>query len=580
MAPVSAAITTMQTQQFTATVTNATNKTVTWKVDGVAGGNANVGLISTSGLYTPPVQAGTHTVTATSVADTGKSANATVTVSIAVSSSYRGVLTYHNDNMRSGQNLQEKILTPANVNATTFGKLFSLPVDGAVYAQPLYVAGVSLGGQVRNVIIVATEHNSVYAFDADTYGAPLWQINFNDDKKNIAPVSSVDTNCADINPEIGITSTPVIDSATGILYVVAMTKENGAFAHRIHMLDIVTGKEKTGSGLKIEASVTGTSPPNNAGKLIFTSILENQRAALLLNNNVIYIGFGSFCDFGNHHGWLLAYDARNLNQLGAFSATPNGTEGGIWQSGGGPAADADGNIYIITGDGTFTADTAGKDYGNTFIKFSGPTLNVADYFTPFNQATLDAINGDLGSGAPLLLPDQSTGPKHLLVSAGKQGTIYMLNRDNMGKYQASGDSQIVQTIPKSNSLFGTPAYFKNTIYMAAVGDKLKAYTLSNGQIAQAAESTTSFNWPGATPVISANGENNGIVWLLRTNGSGSPALLHAYSAADVSIELYNSNLNPARDAPGAAVKFTVPTVMNGKVYAGTVGQVSVYGLLP
>ena len=488
------------------------------------------------------------------------------------------VLTYHNDNTRSGQNLRETVLTPANVKSATFGKLFSFPVDGYVYAQPLYVSNVTVAGQLRNVVLVATEHNSVYAFDADNKtSGPLWHTSFINPANGITTVPSQDTHCADIGPEVGITSTPVIDPVTGTLYVVAMTKENGAYAHRIHALDVASGNDKL--AMKIQASVPGTAAPNDGkGRLLFNSLLENQRAALLLSNNVLYISFGSFCDFGNHHGWLLSYDSKTLNLLGAFSATPNGTEGGIWQSGGGAAADADGNVYVMTGDGTF--DAARNNFGNTFLKFAGASLAVSDYFTPYNQSSLEAVDGDLGSGGALLLPDQSVGPSHLMVGAGKQGTIYLLNRDNMGRFQPGSDSQVVQSLPGPYSMFGTPAYFRNTVYMAAAQDRLKAYALSNGRLSLSKQSTSVFGWPGATAVISANGSSNAIVWALETNGSGAPAVLHAYSAADVSIELYNSNQNSGRDYPGGAVKFTVPTIVNGKVYVGAQGQLSVFGLLP
>ncbi|HMH16627.1 MAG TPA: pyrrolo-quinoline quinone [Burkholderiales bacterium] len=491
------------------------------------------------------------------------------------------VLTYNNDNIRSGQNLQETALTPGNVRAATFGKLFSFPVDGAVYARPLYVANVPVAGQLHNVVFVATEHNSVYAFDADNRtSAPLWHRSFINPAGGITTVPSNDTHCSDINPEIGITSTPVIDPATGILYVVAMTKENLAYAHRIHALDITTGNDVLGTGPKIQTFVPGTAAPNDGkGHLVFSSLLENQRAALLLNNNALYISFGSFCDAGDFHGWLLAYDSRTLILVGAFSATPNGTEGGIWQSGGGAAADASGNVYVATGNGSFDAASGGKNYGDTVIKFSGASLAVSDYFTPNNQASLEAVNGDLGSGGALLLPDQSAGPPHLLVTAGKQGTIYLVNRDKMGKFQTGSDSQIVQSLPGPFELFGTPAYYKNTVYIVAAQDRLKAYSLSNGQLSLSKQSTSVFGWPGATAVISANGSNNGVVWALETNGSGAPAVLHAYSAADVSIELYNSNQNAARDVPGPAVKFAVPTITNGKVYVGLQGQLSVFGLL-
>ncbi len=579
VAPASASIATGQTQQFTVTAANSEDSVVTWLVDNIPGGNIEVGTISANGLYTPPRSAGTHTITAISVASPTRSGTVNVAVTVPL---FTDVLTYHYDNARTGQNLREKVLTPINVKTATFGKLYSFPVDGAVYAQPLYVSNLSVGGRVRNVVFVATEHDSVYAFDADNQAdAPLWQVSFIDPANGITTVLSADTNCNDIDPEIGITSTPVIDIATGTLYVVAMTKENGTIAHRLHALDITTGSEKFGGGKKIQASVPGTALPNDGkGNLIFSSVLENQRAALLLNDNVIHIAFGSFCDFGDHHGWQMTYDAKTLTQLGAFSATPTGTEGGIWQSGGGPAADAYGNVYTITGDGTFNGDSGGRNFGNTFLKFSGASLKVTDYFTPFNQATLDAVNGDLGSGGALILPDQVTGPTHLLVSAGKQGTIYLLDRDNLGKYQTGSDSQIVQSITGPRSLFATPAYFENTVYMAPSGDKLTAYRLANGQLSMISQSPNTFRWPGATAIVSANGSTNGVVWALETNGSGATAILHAYSATDLSVELYNSGQNSARDYAGSAVKFTVPVVANGKVYLGAQGQVSVFGLLP
>ncbi|MHB8455581.1 MAG: pyrrolo-quinoline quinone [Acidiferrobacterales bacterium] len=574
--PTTAIISTIQTQQFTATVINSTNSDVTWSVDGIQGGNAAVGVISTNGLYTPPSDQSTHSIAATSITDATKSGTAGITVTF-----LNGVLTYKNDNARSGDDLQETVLTPSNVNTATFGKIFSFPVDGAVYAQPLYVAHIPIAGQIHNVVFVATEHDSVYAFDADnTSVSPLWHTSFIDPANGITTVPSIDTNCGDINPEIGITSTPVIDPVTGILYVEAMTKENGIYVHRIHALDITTGKEKVGTGVKIQPSVPGTAAPNNgSGYVLFDSLVENQRAALLLNNNAIYIAFGSLCDLGPYHGWLLTYNSKTLNPIAAFSTTPNGTKGGIWQAGGGVASDVNGNVYVITANGTFDAASGGSDYGDTFLKFTGASLAVSDYFTPFNQATLASVNADLGSGGPLLLPDQLTAPTHILISAGKQGTIYSLNRDNMGKYQTSSDSQIVQSLPTPYPLFGTPTYFNDTVYIAAAGDTLKSYKLSNGQLSISSQSTSTFAWPGAAVDISANDSSNAIVWALQSNGSGAPAELNAYSAADVSTELYSTDQNSARDNPGAAVKFAVPTIANGKVYVGALGQLSVYGLL-
>lgn len=519
------------------------------------------------------------------------------------------VLTYHNDNARTGQNLQETLLTPANVNSTTFGKLFSYSVDGYVYAQPLYVSNVPVAGQLRNVVFVATEHNSVYAFDADNQaGAPLWRVSFIDPANGITTVPYQDTasppgytgpgpvipgGCADLTPEIGISGTPVIDRATGTLYVVAKTKEiNGAavaYEHRLHALDIATGASRPGSGRALRASVPGTTSPNDGnGRVLFQSLRQNQRAALLLNKNIVSIAFSSHCVIRPYQGWVLAYDAKTLDQLGAFNVVPNDPKGkgGIWHSGGGPAADASGNVFVMTGDGPFDPGPGVDSYSDSVLMLTNGSLTISDYFTPFNQQELENANADMSAAGPLLLPDQSVGPPRLMLSLGKQGIAYLLNRDNLGKFQAGSDSQIVQSFTWGLCgtgrclIFGTPAYFENAVYMAAAGDKLKAYTLGQGQLVLSGESTNSFSWPGATPVVSANGASNGIVWALETNGSGAPAVLHAYSAADVIIELYNSSENAARDNPGPAIKFSVPTVANGRVYVGSQYQVSVFGLLP
>lgn len=604
LAPADASISTSQTQQFTATVQNATNTQVTWKVDNLEGGNAQVGIISASGLYSPPRTAGTHTITATSVEAPARSASVQVTVKF-----LSGVLTYHNDNARTGQNLQETVLTPRNVNAASFGKLFSLYVDGYVYAQPLYVANVPVGGQLRNVLYVATEHNSVYAFDTDNPGAgPLWHVSFIDPANGITTVPYQDTasppgytgpgpvlpgGCTDLTPEIGITGTPVIDAATNTLFVVAKTKEvtgtSVAYEHRLHALDIATGAARPGSGQALQASVPGTTAPNDGnGRVLFQSLRQNQRAALLLQDNVITIAFSSHCVIRPYQGWVLSYDSRSLNQLGAFNVSPNDAKGkgGIWHSGGGPAADAAGNIFLMTGDGPFNAAMGGDSYSNTVLKLVNGSLTVADYFTPFNQQELENSNADMSAGGPLLLPDQPGSPP-LMLSLGKQGVAYLLNRDNLGRYQPGSDSQILQSFVWGQCgtgrclVFGTPAYFDNKLYMAAVRDRLRVYSVTNGRVSLTpVQSPNSFPWPGASPVVSANGSNNGIVWTLQTNGSGQPAVLNAYSAQDVSVQLYDSNQNAARDNPGPAVKFTVPTVANGRVYVGSQYQVSVYGLLP
>ena len=600
--PADASISMLASQQFTAAVEYSTNTAVTWKVDGVEGGNASVGRITTDGLYSPPSSPGTHTITATSVAAPSKTASVPVVVTV-----LSGVLTYHNDNARTGRNLQERLLTPANVRTATFGKLFSYSVDGYVYAQPLYVSNVPIGGRLRNVLYVATEHNSVYAFDADS-AEQLWQVSFIDPANGITTVPYQDTasppgytgpgpvkplGCTDLTPEIGITGTPVIDPATGTLYVVAKTKEvrgaTVAYEHRLHALNIINGQTRPGSGRALQASVPGTTTPNDGnGRVLFQSLRQNQRPALLLSNNVITVAFSSHCVIRPYQGWVLAYDATTLNQVGVFNVSPNDPKGkgGIWHSGGGPAADASGNVFVMTGDGPFDAATGGSSYSDSMLKLAHGSVALTDYFTPYNHLELEAANADMSAGGPMILSDQPGSPP-LILSLGKQGVAYLLNRDNLGRFQAGSDSQIVQSFNWGTcgagrcSIFGTPAYFENTVYMAAIGDRLRAYPLSNGRISLTpVQSTNSFPWPGATPVVSANGATNGIVWALETNGSGGAGVLYAYPAANVSTTLYSSNENPTRDNPGPAIKFSIPTVANGKVYIGSQYQVSVFGLLP
>jgi hypothetical protein len=492
------------------------------------------------------------------------------------------VFTHHNDNARTGQNLQEVVLTPGNVASTTFGRVFSIPVDGAVYAQPLYVSHLDIGGQFHNVVFVATQHDSVYAVDADDpAGVMLWKTSFINPSAGITTLSDGDLRgCPDIVPEIGITGTPVIDSSSATLYVVARTKDNGTYRQHLHALDLRTGTDRVPS-VEIQASVPGSGDGSVNGQVAFDPLLENQRAALLLVNGLVYIAFASNCDIGAYHGWLLAYDAGTLSQVAVFNPTPDGSAGGMWQSGGGPSADDAGNIFVITGNGTFTAPSGGNGYGDSFLKLSARQLTVSDFFTPYNQADLEAADRDLGSGPPLLLPDQNQGPPHLMVSAGKEGTIYLVDRDNMGQFQNGSDSQIVQSIPGGHPLFGSPAYFNNTVYMFAIRDGLKAYSLTNGQLALSGQSPIIAGYPGATPSISANGgdPSTAIVWALQTDQfeTGGPAVLRAYQATNVARELYNSSQNP-QDAPGPAVKFTVPTIANGKVYVGTQDRLSVFGL--
>ena len=350
------------------------------------------------------------------------------------------VTTYHNDNLRTGQNPHETILTTSNVNNSQFGKRVTYPVDGQVYAQPLYLPNVSIQGTIHNVVYIATENDSVYAFDADqtTAIAPLWKTSFTGPNVTTVPAGDVFTRYPnhDIDPQIGITSTPVIDPTTNILYVVAMTKENGQYFQRIHAIDVTTGLEKAGSPVVIQASVSGTGIDSSGGQVQFNAKTENQRPALLLSNGTVYISWASFGDSDPYHGWVIGYHYTGsaLQQVAVYNDTPNGTEGGIWMSGGGPAADSSGNVYLITGNGSYNLNTGGPNSGDSFLKMSS-SLNVSDYFTPFNQSCLSAADADLGSGGALLLPDQTnTAHPHLVIGAGKEGRIYVIDRDNMGHF--------------------------------------------------------------------------------------------------------------------------------------------------
>jgi hypothetical protein len=576
-------LTPYQTQQFSAV--NGIG-TVTWSVDGVAGGSPSSGTITPSGLYTPPSSAGIHTVTAS----TTQLQSATATVYI---SNYAGTFTYHNDNLRTGQNLNETVLTPANVNQTQFGKLFSYTLDGIAFASPLYVANVSIPGKgFHNVVYVATEHDSVYAFDADGLSTtPLWQVSFLKTGVTTVPCADVGE-CGDIPTEIGITGTPVIDQSSGTLYVVAKTKESNKYVQRLHALDITTGAEKFGGPVVLQASVPGSGSGSSGGSVAFDPLRENQRPGLLLNNGVVYISFGSHGDQVPWHGWVLGYNATTLQQVMAYNVTPNGNGGGIWQGGGALATDAAGNIYFTTSNGDFDADTGGIDYGDTIEKLS-PSGTVVDYFTPHDQSNMDVNNLDLGAGGPVMLVDQASGPyPHLLISAGKTGTIYVINRDNMGHYNPSNDNQIVQTLFLANGgpelgNFSTPVYFNGYVYFGAVNDYVKAFRLSNGLLSTAPTSQSSVVYPcrGASFAISANGSANGILWAIQNlgdpnNDATTPGVLFAYDATNLANELYNSNQAGSRDTMDFPAKFSIPLVANGKVFIAGQTKLVAYGLLP
>jgi len=528
------------------------------------------------------------------------------------------VLTQHYDIARTGANTGETILTPANVSSTQFGKLFSYPVDGYVYAQPLYVPAVTMGagtpqaGTKHNVVFVATENDSVYAFDADSNSpvanaSPLWRITLLDAAHGAAPgarvmLSSDINNQTDIIPVIGITSTPVIELATGTLYVVGKTKENNTYVQRLHALSITNGAEKFGGPVKLQASVPGNGTGSVSGTMHFDPYWQNQRPGLLLLHGIVYIGFGAHEDFGAWHGWILAYNAATLRQTGVWCSTPNGADGGIWGAGTGLAADVPdptghpyGRIFIASGNGSFSAVAPNynnsMNYGDSVIKLDlangVPTMTAAgkavgDVFTPFDQARLDNQDIDQGSGGTLLLPNTASGTQRLLVQAGKTGRIYVVNQDSMGGYHPTNtvDPQQKTSVP---TVYSAPAYWNGHVYFWASGDHLRAYSFVNGVMSSSATSTSGAfsNFPGSTPVISANGNTNGVVWniLSQNFASKGHATLDAHDASNVARFLYSSDQNLSRDNPGGAVKFTVPTVANGKVYVGTESQLSVYGLL-
>jgi hypothetical protein len=497
------------------------------------------------------------------------------------------IVTYRNSLARSGANLDENILTPANVNPARFGKVFSFPVDGQIYAQPLYLPNVTIPGKgVHNVVFVATEHNGVYAFEADSSAGmtdlPLWHVNLTDASAGETTVTAADAmNCASISPEIGITGTPVIDPSTGTLYVVAATKGEVTFFHRLHALDVATGTERPGSPAVVTASVPGVGGDFfSPSPVKFLPYFQKNRSGLLLLNGVLYTGWASHCDARSYHGWIIAFDARNLHQVSVFNTTPNTNRGAIWMGGAAPSADAEGNIYAVSGNGAFDVDRGGTDLGDSVIKLSSPGLTLVDHFTPYNQLYLDRADIDLGSSGAILLPDTvgSVAHPHLLVSAGKEGRIYLLDRDSLGRYGANNDGQIVQSIQGAiGALFGGPAYFKDTLYFAAANDRVKAFSISQARISQSpsSQSEHAIGYPGAVPAISANGSANGIVWLAEAGAGG---MLHAYDASNLAIELYNSEMNSARDSPGLLMKFAVPTIANGRVYVGTGNSLVVFGL--
>jgi Ig-like domain-containing protein/immunoglobulin I-set domain protein len=552
---------------------------------------------ATSASYTTPVTAAadngtTFDVVVSNSVGSVTSSSATLKVNPVTTASNIDVITYHYDNLRTGQNLNETTLTPANVNQAKFGKLGSFTVDGRVDAQPLYLSNVPIPNQgAKNVLYVVTEHDSVFAFDADSVngatGAFLWKTSALQSGES----PSDDRGCGQVTPEIGITSTPVIDRTRNAIYVVAVSKDAGGnYFHRLHALDLATGKELFGGPTTIAATYPGAGANSSNGNVVFDASRYNERPGLLQINGTIYTTWGSHCDAGPYTSWAMSYSADTLKQTSVLNLVPNGNEGGIWMSGTAPAADAAGNIYFIIGNGDFDTTTdsngfpANANCGNCFAKISSAApLKLLDYFTPLNTVSESNADTDFGSGGPLLLPDVVDGTgktRHLAVGSGKDANIYVVDRDNMGKFNASKDN-IYQQIngQLGGGVWAKPSYFNGTVYYGAVGDAIKAFPVVSGKLAvtPSSQSARHFGYPGATPSISANGTTNGIVWAVENGGT---AVLHAYDAANLTSELYNSNQAANGRDQFAGNKFITAMVANGKVYVGTPNSVAVFGPLP
>ena len=605
ISPKRGGVTTAQTLPITATVNGDVGGAgVTWTKSG--GTFAN---LTTTSVSFSATTAGPFTVTATSNADNTKSASVTIGVT-----DLSGVVTYHNNTSRDGANTKEYALTTSNVNTASFGKLFSCAVDGEVFAQPLWVPNLAIGGGIHNVIFVATQNDSVYAFDADAKPChQYWQKTFL--SAGVTAVPFADTQTDDINKKIGITGTPVIDLAGKTLYVVAKTKEGTANYHqRLHALNLADGTDKvtatditpaitvSGSGDTGDSSVGCTS---TSGNVPFCPLREHQRPGLALVGGIVYVSWASHGDNQPYHGWIMGFNASTLALVSKFNDSPDGREGGIWMAGGAPAIDSSNNLYVITGNGDFNANSASapnQDYGDSFLQLSS-TLAVTDYFTPSNQGSLDGADLDLGSGGAVVLVDLPVPAvhQHLLIGGGKgssfNGEVFVLDRDNLGKFNASTNN-IVQTFALGGAIFSTAAFWQNILYMAGVGQPLMSFSLniptSLFNTPPGSQSSHTYQFPGATPSVSSAGVSpaaagTGIVWALDTNatsapnasGTDGPAVLYAYDATNLSTELYHSDTTAgSSNAAGNAVKFCVPTIANGKVYVGTQTELTVFGLLP
>jgi hypothetical protein len=578
-----------QTAAFTVIAAGTAPLTYQWQMNG-----ANISGAESSSYTTPVTTTGASgeqfRVTVTNSFGAISSNLATLTVNAATGGSSIDVVTYHYDNLRSGQNINETTLTTANVNVNTFGKLGEFAVDGLVDGQPLLVANLAIPGKGnKNVLYAVTENDSVYAFDADSItmsgGTVLWQST----ALLTGEMPSDNRSCGQVTPEIGITSTPVIDRGRNAIYIVAMSKDAlGNYYQRIHALNLTTGTEMFGGPITIQATYPGTGDNSSNGMVVFDPKQYKERAALLELGGVIYTTWASHCDYRPYTGWLISYSADTLAQAAVLNLVPNGSEGAVWMSGAGPGADANGNIYFILANGDFdtTLNASGfptnGDCGNCFAKISSTLpLTLLDYFTPLNTVSESDSDTDFGSGGELLLPDVVDGngnTRHLAVGSGKDAKIYVVDRDNMGKFNGSADNIYEQLNGQlAGGVYSKPSYFNDTVYYGAVNDTIKAFPIANALLATgpSSQSTHSFGYPGATPSISASGTANGIVWVVENS---SPAVLHAYDAANLATELYNSNQAANGVDHFSSNKFITAMVANGKVYLGTASSVAVFGL--
>jgi hypothetical protein len=619
VSPVRAGLVTGQTLPVTATTSDSAG--VNWTASGSSCSGNSCGTFSAAGslngvpvTYTAPSVAGHYTITATSMTD--ETVMATMAVAV---TDLTGVTTYHNNLSRNGANTQEYALTSSSVTPTTFGKLFSCTVDGAIYAQPLWVSNLTIGSDQRNVVFAATQNDSLYAFDADTNSSPcmpLWHANLIDSAhggtagETSVPSSGsgalVGSGYGDIAPEVGVTSTPVIDLTTKTIYVLSksVVASGPAFYQRLHAIDLLTGDEKFSGPVTISGTYPGTG--DGGTTTAFNARQENQRSGLVLANGAVYIVWASHEDTAPYYGWLIGYHANDLSQAGVFNVSPNAGYGGIWMSGDAPAVDSSNNLYLLTGNATFDVTNSSppnNDYGDLFLKIGGD-MTVSQYFTPSDQLTDDDEDKDFGSGGGVLidLPANGGNPTQLVIGGGKDGYLYLLDCNNMGGY---GDTNAWERFSLGSGVFATGAYWNSTFYIAGVSGALQAFAMDPATAllnpTASSVSGATFGFPGATPSVSSAPDNsNGIVWALNNSqyctpqspGCG-PAVLYAFDAGNLANVLWNSTQGSG-NAAGYAVKFTVPTVANGKVYVGTrgnntgdvdsstsiPGELDVYGLLP